>query len=209
MASMGTRILPTRGFLLILKSRAKIIKEGYELLSMKREELVRNLQNLVNELGKIRTKTERIYEEIQEKLKELLVTFGPEKIEAYVSMMNDLIEISTLHKSIMGVRYVELKIERIPEFKDKIHPILLPIARKFQTFIEELIKLAEMETKIESIARDLERTNKIVNALENVVIPDLERDIKYIEDMLEEDDLEEFVRLKFARDKILKRRSSV
>ena len=66
-----------------------------------------------------------------------------------------------------------------------------------------------METKIESIARDLERTNKIVNALENVVIPDLERDIKYIEDMLEEDDLEEFVRLKFARDKILKRRSSV
>jgi len=209
MASMGTRILPTRGFLLILKSRAKIIKEGYELLSMKREELVRNLQNLVNELGKIRTKTERIYEEIQEKLKELLVTFGPEKIEAYVSMMNDLIEISTLHKSIMGVRYVELKIERIPEFKDKIHPILLPIARKFQTFIEELIKLAEMETKIESIARDLERTNKIVNALENVIMPDLERDIKYIEDMLEEDDLEEFVRLKFARDKILKRRSSV
>ncbi|MHA1676408.1 MAG: V-type ATP synthase subunit D [Candidatus Njordarchaeales archaeon] len=209
MTSMGTRILPTRGFLLTLKSRAKIIKEVYELLSMKREELVRNLQNLVNGLGKMRTKTERIYEKIQEKLKELLVTFGPEKIEAYASMMNDLIEISTLHKSIMGVRYVELKIERIPEFKDKIHPILLPIARKFQTFIEELIKLAEMETKIESIARDLERTNKIVNALESVIIPDLERDIKYIEDMLEEDDLEEFVRLKFARDKILKRRSSV
>ena len=72
-----------------------------------------------------------------------------------------------------------------------------------------VVILDELETKIESIARDLERTNKIVNALENVVIPDLERDIKYIEDMLEEDDLEEFVRLKFARDKILKRRSSV
>jgi len=207
MSATGTRILPTRGFLLILKNRLKIIKEGYELLSMKREELVRYLQSLIKEIVGLRENVETLYLKAFRRFQSLFITLGPENIETYAYMMDDHIEISALTKSTMGVRYSEFKVEKLPDFRNKIPPIMLSIATDYQKFIKDLVKLAEIEAKIEAIARDLETTNKIVNSLENVVIPNLEKDVKYIEDVLEEEELEEFVRLKFARDIELKRRS--
>ncbi|MFH0849437.1 MAG: V-type ATP synthase subunit D, partial [Candidatus Bathyarchaeota archaeon] len=69
-------------------------------------------------------------------------------------------------------------------------------AEQVYEIIEELIHLAEFEERVERIAQELGTTNRKVNALENFVIPDMKAIIKFIEDKLDEESMEELVRTK-------------
>jgi len=69
-------------------------------------------------------------------------------------------------------------------------------AEKVYEIIEELIKLAEFEERVERIADELGTTSRKVNALENMVLPDMRYIIKFIEDKLDEESMEELVRMK-------------
>jgi V-type H+-transporting ATPase subunit D len=80
--------------------------------------------------------------------------------------------------------------------------------RKFATALDELIKLASLQTSLRTLDEALKITNRRVNALEFVVIPKLENTIKYIESELEEQEREEFTRLKKVQDLVLTRREA-
>ena len=67
---------------------------------------------------------------------------------------------------------------------------------KVYEIIEELIRLAEFEERVSRIAEELGTTSRKVNALENMVIPDMKYTIKFIEDKLDEESMEELVRMK-------------
>lgn len=63
------------------------------------------------------------------------------------------------------------------------------------------VKLAEIDNAVYSLADGIRKAQKRANALENVVIPDLIENIKYITDVLEEREREEFVRMKVIKSK--------
>ena len=105
----------------------------------------------------------------------------------------------------MGIHVPEVKLENLPDIKNKYPPIVRSVAEIIYEMLDDLIKITELEMKIEIISYDLERTNRIVNALEKIVLPSMKSTIKLIEDMLDEDELEEFIRLKIVREKILGR----
>jgi V/A-type H+-transporting ATPase subunit D len=62
--------------------------------------------------------------------------------------------------------------------------------------LPKICKAAEYENSIFSLAKALEKTQKLLNALENVIIPQYQQRIKYILATLEEREREEFVKLK-------------
>ena len=62
--------------------------------------------------------------------------------------------------------------------------------------LPKVCKAAEYENAIFSLAKELERTQKLINALEYVIIPQYESAISFIRSTLEEREREEFVRLK-------------
>jgi V/A-type H+-transporting ATPase subunit D len=69
----------------------------------------------------------------------------------------------------------------------------------FQHARDLTVKLAEIDNSVYSLANAIRRTQKRANALENVVIPDLEENIKFIAEVLEEREREEFVRMKVIK----------
>ncbi|NIQ05701.1 MAG: V-type ATP synthase subunit D, partial [Candidatus Korarchaeota archaeon] len=56
------------------------------------------------------------------------------------------------------------------------------------------------------ISEELQRTNRIVNSLEEIMIPRMKKTIKKIEEKLEEELVEEFIRVKEAREIIRRKR---
>ena len=79
-------------------------------------------------------------------------------------------------------------------------------AKQIKTMLPQICKAAEYENSIFSLAKALEKTQKLLNALEYVIIPQYESRIRFILATLEERDREEFVRLKKVKAVIEKRK---
>jgi len=204
MSIAGTRIMPTRGFLLNFKRRVKSIEEGYKLLEMKRDELSNRLREYLEQLRAAKKAFIENAAKVMDKFKEVYALTGPDALDALSASIEKL-RIRILPISIMGIHVPEVKLENLPDIKNKYPPIVRSVAEIIYEMLDDLIKITELEMKIEIISYDLERTNRIVNALEKIVLPSMKSTIKLIEDMLDEDELEEFIRLKIVREKILGR----
>jgi len=205
MAAVGVRVRPTKGFLLELKETLSMIREGYKLLSIKRDELTSKLKALLDELAEVRRKVMVEVEDALSSFREVYAILGPDAVEAYASMNRGLLKVKVVPVSIMGVHTPTIKEVEFPGVKDKFGPIVRGVATRLGGIVKDFLKVVELESRAEAIALDLERTNRIVNALEKIIIPEMEATIKYVEDVLEEESLEEFVRLKKIRE-ILERR---
>ena len=70
---------------------------------------------------------------------------------------------------------------------------------KFYRVKELTRKLAEVETSIYRLAQSIKKAQKRANALQNIVIPGLDENIRFITDALEEKEREEFARLKVIK----------
>ena len=201
------RVRPTRGFLLEIKRRLSFIREGYELLKMKRDELAEELQMVIPELERRRTSVEKKAKEALNALRNAYVFLGRAEVTSQAASVEKTFKIEILPKSVMGVLIPYIKNVTKPEVKGKFGPIIRTVAMKFYEFMEEFIKVVEMEARIERLADGLKKTNIQVNSLEKVVIPTLEQMIHKIEGYLEEDMLEEFTRTKLIRDLLVAKRA--
>lgn len=204
---LGAGVKPTRGFLLDLKKRVKFIEEGYKLLEMKRDELARELRSSLDLLSVKRNELEKEFEKAFQKLLIVYCTMGSNEIKSHRSSAGKLLDIEVMPKSVMGILVPFIKITDKPSFKNKYGPIIRSAVHEFENLLEEFLKVTELEMRIERIAEDLEKTNRKVNALEKIVIPDYNNVIKYIADRIDEDMLEEIIRTKLIRTLIIKRRS--
>jgi len=72
--------------------------------------------------------------------------------------------------------------------------------------LDDILQLAENEARAERIADELGKTNRKVNALENTIIPSYRGIIKFIQDKLDEEALEELVRMKLIGGALARRR---
>ena len=72
---------------------------------------------------------------------------------------------------------------------------------RFQRYLKLLVEIASLQTQFVTIDRVIKVTNRRVNALEFVIIPQIEGTIKWIEGELDELDREDFYRLKCVQDK--------
>jgi len=205
-AVLGAGVKPTRGFLLELKRRVKFIEEGYKLLEMKRDELGRELKSSLDALGTQRSELEKNFESILQILLRAYASLGSGEIESYRSSAEKMISVEVLPKSVMGVLVPSLKIVDRPVLKNKFGAIVRSAAHEFEKLLEDLLRVTELESRIEKISEDLETTNRKVNALEKIVIPDYNRVIKFIEGRIDEDLLEEIIRTKIVRTLIVRRR---
>jgi len=207
-AVLGAGVKPTRGFLLQLKRRVGFVEEGHRLLELKRDELANELRANLEELS---AKKERQLEErIGSTLRKLGVAYaslGSEEVASQVGSIEKTLELEVLPKSVMGILVPYLKIQHKPSVTNRLGFIARSVAHEFCGLIEELLDVAELESRIERVADDLERTNRKVNALEKIVIPEYRLLVKQIEDRLDQDMLEEFIRTRFVRTLISKRRA--
>lgn len=197
---MSERIRLTRSFLLEQRERLEVMQEGKELLEMKRDELSTKLRDLLDKLEAARKFFVDRVEKVLEHFIVIYSNVGPDLMHAYAGSLREAIEVEVLPTTIMGVNVPFIKLQNLPDVKDKYPPPLRKAADDFHSLLKDLLKVTELEIKITRIADELRRTNRTVNSLEEIVIPQMEETIKKIEERLEEEVVEEFIRVKQAKE---------
>ncbi len=192
------RVLPTKGFLIRLRERTRLLRSGVDALKMKRDQLVKESQNLLPDLRK-RNEIEKKLEEAYKLLRLAYAAAGPDEMrKAALLTMPLLTEMKV--RSVIGVEIPEISMREFAlATSPSLNAVVIAAARKFSEAIKELMPLVNSEAKFERLAAALADTMRKVNALEKIIIPDHEAAIKYIEEALEEDALEEFLRVKKYR----------
>ncbi|MEX1026948.1 MAG: V-type ATP synthase subunit D [Candidatus Paceibacterota bacterium] len=184
------KVNPTRVNLLALKKRLKTAKKGHKLLKDKRDGLIQKFMQIIKETRELRRQIDqelgtalhtyvRGSSMISKKVLDVAFMVPTSKVSLDVStesVMAVSIPRFTVHKNGNGFSYGFLEtngdIDRAISQIDEVFPAL--------------IKLAELEKAIENLADEIEKTRRRTNALENVMIPNLNSTIRYITTRLEE-----------------------
>jgi V/A-type H+-transporting ATPase subunit D len=198
------RAATTKSVLQRLREQLKFIEKGKNVLKMKRDQLAGEINKLLVDI-KRRKEVEQLFSDAYESLKYAYTTLGYDTVVSAASAV-ELMEVRALPTSVMGVIMPDVEIVKRSDPKQVPLITLYSIAERLHRAVEEAIKLAVLEAKIEQLSRELMDTNRKVNALEKVVIPAYQSLIRYIEDRLNEEALEEFFITKHVRDIIRVRR---
>lgn len=191
--SLG-RVAVTRGVLLRLREQLDFTKRGKELLEMKRDNLAAETNRLLAKI-KVRHEFEQRLMEAYDSLRAAYVTLGYSRLQSQAFTVKPL-EAKVRLRSVMGVLVPEIVQGQKPAINSITDPSAYAAAEQLTSSMGELLSIAEAEARIESIAQELMLTNRKVNALERVILPNILETLRYIEGRLEEETLEEFFRAK-------------
>ncbi|MCS7242261.1 MAG: V-type ATP synthase subunit D [Candidatus Caldatribacterium sp.] len=187
---MRLNVNPNRMELMKLRNRLAMARRGHKLLKDKLDALVQDFIRIVRENANLRREVER----------EVVKAFEAQNVASLMlsETDKDLVTLASQQKLLLDVRTRYLTGVRVPRFEVKIEgdpysygvvhtPAELDAAfRSFSRVLPLMIRLAEAEKTIELLAVEIEKTRRRVNALEYVLIPNLEETIKYIQLKLEE-----------------------
>lgn len=200
---------PTRMELKKLKARLKTAQRGHKLLKDKTDEMVRRFSVLAREIKKLRAETEG---DVVRVLKQFSLARGlmPKKdIELLFSMPSVSVEPECGLGNFMNLEVPKIVLE---ERKDASSPLpysYVDVTSEADYAVElagevldKLVRLAEQEKILRMLAAEIERSKRRVNALEYVLIPDLEETIRYISMKLEENERAGLTRLMKVKDMI-------
>jgi V/A-type H+-transporting ATPase subunit D len=184
-----------------LKTRLKTATRGHKLLKDKSDEMVRRFMEMVRLNKSLR---EEIEGEVAEALRSFMLAravSSAEDIEQALSMPKVEVMLEAGTKNIMGVDVPDVKIT-MPTPEDLLPytfagtPSDLDSAViKISTLTEKLLRLAEVEKTCNMLADEIEKNRRRVNALEYVMIPQLNETIKYILMKLDENERGNLTRL--------------
>lgn len=203
-------IAPTKTNLLEYKEQLEFSIEGHDLLEEKREVLVMHLLEIAEDVKNKR-------EILNQKLKDMYYQFKLLKLEfgelGLRKILMDNYEkfdrLTITEKSIMGVNIPVVKQKKKDEKKINFESLTSlerfriydRFSKKSRELIEILIQVAELEARAWRLAYEIKKTQRRVNALENIFIPEFKEIIKFIQDTLEERERETFFQMKRVKEK--------
>lgn len=181
----------------------KLAKLGYELMDRKRIILMQELSRMIDEVKALRKEIDISFEEAYQSLQRANINQGSYKTKQMAEqvMIDDGLKI--VYRSVMGVDIPRVSHEeetalepiRLLDTTTAMHEAYVMM----QNLKRNTMKLAEIDNGMYRLAKAIDKSKKRANALENVVIPDLQSKIKFIQDALEEKEREEFIRLKLVK----------
>lgn len=203
---MANQVNATRMELLNLKKRLDLARRGHKLLKQKQDELLRVIQDTVARLSTMRKEVE---EELIKALKQFFLAraYQDKKIfEASFVLLDTDIDLSMSTEKVMNVplpKYQKsLKGELVSYGFATTSPTLDVALKNLMEVFNKLIEMAELEKRIALLSEEMNKTRRRVNALEYVLIPEIETSVRQINMKLEEREREKNSRLMIIKDVI-------
>ena len=204
---MANQVAPTKGNLIATKKSLSLASLGYDLMDRKRNILIREMMEQVENVKMLRDEITKTY---------AVAYYALQEANMSLDLITDIVDaipvdngLQVSYRSVMGVELPKIHYEKQPmELTyglERANSKLDYAYRCFAKVKEMTIVLAEVENSVYRLANTIRKTQKRANALKNIVIPDFKLTVKNISDALEEKEREEFSRqkvIKTTKDKI-------
>jgi len=201
---MLANVNATRMELLRLKKRLNLAWRGHKLLKDKRDELMRQLLEVIDEVKELRLSIEKEFQSIVERFVLEKASIGSYQVEQELLLPVKKISVSISERNIIGVH--------VPVYAKEVSGDIIPYGymntsgemdialNDFDKSIESLLDLAEKEKAVQLMAMEIEETRRRVNVLEYKLIPGIIETIRFITMKLDEIERSNTVRLMKVRD---------
>lgn len=194
---------PTKSTLLATRKLLRFAREGYDLLEQKREFLVMELMHYVNRVKILEKEFSLKTRNLREKYVRALSRGGLLPIMENGRMVVPNHEIEIKEFSVMGLVLPDVTFvtgsHKLPFAGLPAGPVMDDLAAAFRDLLATLAELAGVKTSVWHLAREVKKTQRRVNALDKIVIPENESLVRYIENVLEESERESFFVKKMVR----------
>ncbi len=196
---MRLKVNPTRMELLKQKKRIAFARRGHKLLKDKEEQLLIEFRALISKVKKQRRETEKNLLGFYSRVLRLK---GGHNSQEWSTILNQSLftaEFSERYSKIYNIPVKNIDFSVTPEEKPvdfTLPPEYQQLVNECSEILKQLLDLAFLENKLISFAGEIESTRRRVNALEYVLIPNLEETIKFISFKLAENERASLVILK-------------
>ncbi len=198
-------VSPTKNNLMEYQSSLDLAQEGYELLDKKRNILIREMTERIDEAEEVQSQINKYFYEAYQALQTVDIMMGIETVEQIGTGMELIEEVEIKNYSVMGVEIPMVKtISEEIEPRFSLYTTRLALDQTYKNFkrvVKLITRLAEIETSVYRLATSIKKTQKRANALENIQIPKYKGIVKFIEESLEEKEREQFFRSKLIKQK--------
>ena len=204
-------INPTRMELTRLKGRLRTAVRGHRLLKDKRDELMRQFFLIVRENKELRAKVEQGIAEANRAMTVASSAMSPERLQQALLYPKQSATLDMTFQNIMSVSVPVYEFHTKNEDAASIYPYgfaqtsgeLDDALEKLAEAFKDMLELAQVEKTTQMLAQEIEKTRRRVNALEYVMIPELEQNIRYISMKLDENESSTKVRLMKVKEMVL------
>jgi V/A-type H+-transporting ATPase subunit D len=204
---MNPNTFPTKGNLILAKNSLKLAKQGYELMDKKRNILMRELMELINEAKDIQREIDSTFTSAYLSLQQANIEMGIVNVQELSNTIPEEDSIEIKQRSIMGTEIPLVEYDSTiskPTYAFFQTKLSLDEATKRFVKVKDLtIRLSMIENSAYRLATNINKTQKRANALKNITIPYYSSLVTEIQNALEEKEREEFTRLK-----VIKRRQT-
>ncbi len=198
---------PTRMELKRLKARLSTAVRGHKLLKDKTDEMVRQFSIVIKENKRLRDEVESAIAEVLKQFSVARSVTPVYEAETAFAMPVEHVEVECSTSSVMGIVVPKVEVNasgnnsNLPYAVSEITSEADYSVKKASELLPLMVELAQTEKIVRLLADEIERNKRRVNALEYVMIPQLEETIKFIKDKLDENERAAIVRLMKVRAK--------
>ena len=196
-------IPPTRSNLMRVKQDLQFAREGYEILNRKREVLTSELIQVAHEAEVLQQEVIKKLEAAYRAMEKAQLRMGRERVEWAALAANKTVDVTVKYRGIMGVPITVVEGHGAPP--EMLYSLgdttasLDEAGMAFREVLGQVPDLSRLVTTVWRLAGELRKTQRRVNALQYIFIPDYEETVLFIQSSLEEREREETFRLKLLK----------
>ncbi|MHB0976415.1 MAG: V-type ATP synthase subunit D [Candidatus Aquicultorales bacterium] len=206
---MAEEVHPTRTELLARKNQIALAEQGRELLSQKRDALLIEFMSIMDEVIESSRRLEEASRESSFSLAVAKAVDGSVTLKSAALATKGEVNVDISGSYIMGVPVPNVQKKSVKRSTlargyslTGVSSRVNEVAERFEHEIDTVIEIAAVETKLKRLGDEIQKTRRRVNALDYVVVPALNEQVKYIQMALEERAREDLFRLKKVKQSI-------
>lgn len=199
--SFGQNVAATKIELLKYKRSSQVAVMVRKILDDKRKVLLKNIEEMIDEASKARGGIWEPLQDIYRSVNEAYLALGTSTVDTVAESTPPIMQVDVKMRRVVDVKIPSLSVTEnntnlMPYGFADTNSSIDRGAKQIKELLPHICKAAEYENSILSLAKALEKTQKLLNALENVIIPQYQQRIRFILATLEEREREEFAKLK-------------
>ena len=196
---------PTKANLIAAKDHLKLLNGGLDILDKSRKALIQAHDSKIKQRDELNDDVNDTIKKVSKNFKKAMITMGESKLDdiSRIVPVDNSIELEEnefMQTKVYDINFVPTMLNLSYSFYETNEAFDIALL-SFNELKYKIYKLAELDTTINNLDRQIKKTSKKVNSLEKVQIPKTEERIKKISSLIEEKEREEFSKTKMVKDK--------